>query len=502
MQNHFLSEFSEKRPSEKNRITGSFHSAISVVGDRSVRVDRNQLCSFAATASGKVGEQLGRRATIMMINAQKTVYKYCPVVLVVALVWFHCGGAASEEGLVADPGPDQTLHIFDRVTLDGSESNSPTGVPLKYRWTQLAGRQVTLEDPESSTPSFIAPGERDELRFSLQVADDQGVSAPNEVTVSVRAYSGERAQFLSNEVQHRIRTPKTRQNDLQKIQGEVRHVVVDSGHAYVAVSRGSSGANGAVVIFDVSDPLRPKQVSEIGIISPTQVAVYRGHLFAIGNTTNGRLLIADVSTPSKPANIKKVNVFCNGGTLNDIAQECAKQFVINGNYVYIARDRAGLGIVDITDLSAPESIAALNLDTGGDAESVTVVDGVAYVADFRGGVSAFAIDNPRAPVQKFRFGLGKSGNFVPTSRPRAVVAVGETHVYASVTGELIVKNPVEGGASDRFGRLGLGKINHLLAAGDYLYVAGEKWADDSRCQRGFIGFTGSQRERSADRQAN
>jgi subtilase family serine protease/Tol biopolymer transport system component len=58
---------------------------------------------------------------------------------------------------IANAGADQTRNEGDPVTLDGTESTDADGDSLTYRWVQLDGPPVTLDDPTSATPTFTAP---------------------------------------------------------------------------------------------------------------------------------------------------------------------------------------------------------------------------------------------------------------------------------------------------------------------------------------------------------
>jgi len=88
---------------------------------------------------------------------------------------------------VANAGTDQTVNANTTVTLDGSTSSDGDGSIAKYSWTQTAGPAVTLNDADTSRPSFTAPNVSSdtELKFSLVVTDDKGAVSNNSATVSV-----------------------------------------------------------------------------------------------------------------------------------------------------------------------------------------------------------------------------------------------------------------------------------------------------------------------------
>ncbi len=98
---------------------------------------------------------------------------------------------------VANAGPDQSVTEGDAVTLDGSASSDPGDV-ITYNWRQTSGPTVTLTDPTSATPEFVAPpvgtsGAR--LVFELMVTDASGASDTDAVVVNVNDFSGPTAAF-------------------------------------------------------------------------------------------------------------------------------------------------------------------------------------------------------------------------------------------------------------------------------------------------------------------
>ncbi|WP_052094357.1 PKD domain-containing protein [Pseudohaliea rubra] len=92
----------------------------------------------------------------------------------------------------SDAGADQAVASRQSVVLDGTGSSSGVnGLLITYAWTQLSGSSVSLTDPTSATPAFVAPlvtvGSADEaLVFELVVTDELGqASNADTITVSV-----------------------------------------------------------------------------------------------------------------------------------------------------------------------------------------------------------------------------------------------------------------------------------------------------------------------------
>lgn len=91
---------------------------------------------------------------------------------------------------LANAGPDQgPVNTGQTVTLNGNGSSDPDGNTIAYQWTQVSGPAVTLINPTSATPSFVAPTVQgtQNLVFQLIVNDGQIASAPDTVTIAVRA---------------------------------------------------------------------------------------------------------------------------------------------------------------------------------------------------------------------------------------------------------------------------------------------------------------------------
>ena len=87
----------------------------------------------------------------------------------------------------ADAGEDRSASSGETIALSGSGSD-PDEDPLTYSWSQIAGPQVQINDPNAASATFEAPEveEAAELAFRLTVSDGQGGSATDEVTITVQ----------------------------------------------------------------------------------------------------------------------------------------------------------------------------------------------------------------------------------------------------------------------------------------------------------------------------
>jgi hypothetical protein len=87
---------------------------------------------------------------------------------------------------VANAGSDQSVNQGVTVTLNGIGSSDPDGSTLDYYWSQKEGPSVTIDNPVSAQPKFVAPtGVASNLVFSLTVTDPGKLSAMDQCSVVV-----------------------------------------------------------------------------------------------------------------------------------------------------------------------------------------------------------------------------------------------------------------------------------------------------------------------------
>ena len=88
---------------------------------------------------------------------------------------------------VADAGISQSVKEAETVVLSGSGSDLEDGSNISYEWT--APDDITLDNPSSSSPSFVAPAVSDSpvvYTFTLLVRDSEGLaSAADSVSITV-----------------------------------------------------------------------------------------------------------------------------------------------------------------------------------------------------------------------------------------------------------------------------------------------------------------------------
>ena len=85
----------------------------------------------------------------------------------------------------ADAGDDLAIALGTPVSLDGTRSADVDGDLLDYRWRQVAGTPVLLDETDAA-PVFVTPSRPDTLVFELAVSDGYVSSTPDAVAVTVR----------------------------------------------------------------------------------------------------------------------------------------------------------------------------------------------------------------------------------------------------------------------------------------------------------------------------
>jgi fibronectin type 3 domain-containing protein len=105
---------------------------------------------------------------------------------IVNVVWVNQAPAANA-------GPDQSVNQGVSVTLNGTGSTDPDGEILAYSWLQTGGTPVTMDNPLSAQPHFLANtgGAAATLLFRLTVTDPEGLSASDQCSIVVNGATSE-----------------------------------------------------------------------------------------------------------------------------------------------------------------------------------------------------------------------------------------------------------------------------------------------------------------------
>ena len=97
---------------------------------------------------------------------------------------FAEGATKANQPPTAQAGSNLTTEVGRQVTVTGSGYDAD-GHITSHLWKQVSGPAVTLQNPEQWSTSFMAPDETGTVRLRLEVTDDDGTSASDDVLISV-----------------------------------------------------------------------------------------------------------------------------------------------------------------------------------------------------------------------------------------------------------------------------------------------------------------------------
>jgi len=251
-------------------------------------------------------------------------------------------------------------------------------------------------------------------------------------------------------------------------------VLVSGYHAY-ALGNSQVGSN--VVygfqVIDISDPTQPRCVStyygvkNIGWGGGAALFGEYAYLASPGEPEEGGLLIVNVSDPTAPQQVAACNPA--GGYTRDVA--------VSGQYAYLTDYDNGLQVLDLSNPIQPRLVASVPI-VG--AWNVTVSGRRAFVGDSFCASALHSlhivdITDPANPVYAGRYpivvrGAARSGNYVYVANGVAGVKV------------LDISGPA---TPQRWGAYALnGWIGGLDVSGDYAYLTESGWWDGANDQSG------------------
>ena len=156
----------------------------------------------------------------------------------------------------------------------------------------------------------------------------------------------------------------------------------DGRHAYVA-----AGSNG-LLIFGLAPDSPPRLLAQIkGRGSVTRVVLQGGYAYLADSA--GALLIVDVNRPQAP---RLVTSYPMEKLPDALCVEQGRAYLVSGNH---------LSVLDLSNLQVPQQLSSLKL--AGAATAVQVVDGYAYLALPKAGLSILDVHDPSGIHEVGRF---------------------------------------------------------------------------------------------------
>jgi len=276
---------------------------------------------------------------------------------------FVAGGTELRILDVSDPThPEETgifrpsSGYFDRLAIDGSLVYVSGDLPLL--------RILDVSDPRQ--PRQVG-----------QISDERFHASPTSVAIAGRtAYVGNGRRFHIIDISNPTRPQG---QGLLELAGDavVYDIAVMGDVSYAAAGRGN------LRIVEISDPTHPREVRGFGTaINTTSVTITGRYAYV---AASGKLQVLDVSDLLAPRELRVLN-------LPD-----AQRVTLSGNLAYIAA-RASMAIVDVTDPTNP--VQRGSFVSSGFAWSVTVSDGMAYVADALDGLRIVEVSDPAHPRER------------------------------------------------------------------------------------------------------
>ena len=131
--------------------------------------------------------RIHRAIVLLVIGTSMAIFTGCGDAAYKALAEAESGSEdkTPPDPPVADAGPDQVVMIGSVVTLDGTMSTDPQGLPLTYSWVLFSGPAIVLDDATAAMPTFTAPPMRETLVFTLTVDNGSFASDRDVVTINV-----------------------------------------------------------------------------------------------------------------------------------------------------------------------------------------------------------------------------------------------------------------------------------------------------------------------------
>jgi len=192
------------------------------------------------------------------------------------------------------------------------------------------------------------------------------------------------------------------------------------------------------------------QVRTIGGYGGSYLDVYHDGEFLFAATTRG-LEIIDVTNPLKPKQMSTLEI---GGY--------ARSITVQDNFAYIACENDGVAIIDITNPQYPMEISRTDY-SGMDSQDVFVRDDLAFIAEDASGMSIVDVSDPYDPQFLARYDPGDRTYNVVSDGVYAYMAAGDMGFYI-----VDISNPQNPEYVSHYGTSNVAV--DVIVDGDYAYV--------------------------------
>jgi len=230
-------------------------------------------------------------------------------------------------------------------------------------------------------------------------------------------------------------------------------ITIAGSHIYLSCYREG------LKIIDISTPTSPV-LSTTYLNDPNdwiESVTFRNDTLFVAN--GGMLEVLDVTDPANPVK------------MGDTGASHIHKIKLAGTYAYLAEGFGGLGIVDFTDVSAPNYVGNFPVE---DSPRSTFIDGdFLYVAKNNDGLVIFNVATPTSPI--------RLGQYDPPDHTESVFVLGNEAYIGGGDGLKIVD--VTDRTADPLPLLGEyisngNTIEDIYVAGDYAYAAFRgQWID-------------------------
>jgi len=192
-------------------------------------------------------------------------------------------------------------------------------------------------------------------------------------------------------------------------------VVIDGELLYLA-------DGGAVRVFDIVEPLAPREIGALSGIAPIRQLVVRGGIGYAACRGQG-VWILDLRDPQKGKVLSRYD-----------SVELATGIDIAGSVCFVGHRQNGVEFIDVSDPARPQNIACRRTD---ECQSCRYADGYLYSGEWGGGyVTVFDAHDMRSIRQTSRVDLGGFGDGLAIDRGRKLLfaSTGHDSRHRGVTG--------------------------------------------------------------------